>query len=46
MFSFFKNLIKSREEWLAKTDNIPPVYKYLHGKLVLQGQTPKTSPYK
>ena len=25
MFSFFKNLIKSREEWLRKTDNIPNV---------------------
>ncbi len=31
MFDFFKNLIKAREEWLTKTTNIPPVYKYLLG---------------
>lgn len=32
MFDFFKNLIKAREEWLAKTNNIPPTYKYLQVK--------------
>jgi len=46
MFDFFKNLIKAREEWLAKNNNIPPVYKYLLGNPLLHGKTPKTSPYK
>ncbi len=42
MFSFFKNLIKAREEWLAKNSNLPPVYKYLQGK----NPNPYPNPYK
>lgn len=30
MFSFFKNVIKSREEWLNKPSTIPNVAAYLN----------------
>jgi hypothetical protein len=32
MFNFFTNLIKARQEWLTKTNTLPPTYKYLQGK--------------
>ena len=35
MFSFFTNLIKSREEWLRKTDNIPNVANVLKNKNIV-----------
>lgn len=29
MFNFFNDIIKTRQEWLTKTNNLPPTYKYL-----------------